>query len=116
MAYVQNLYAFSDTAIVAQIAEYIKQRRLDKNKTQQELADEAGINRTTLAQLEKGGNFSMLTFIQVLRALGELYHLSELKYEPQISPLKLAEMEMSKRYRATKSKKGSTTDKPKSDW
>lgn len=114
MAIYQNLFALSDTAIVMQIAEYIKQTRLNKNKTQQQLADEAGINRTTLTQLEKGGNFSILTLIQVLRALGELNRLAELKFEPQISPMQLAEIEMGKRYRA--SKKTDTKAKPKSDW
>lgn len=116
MGYNVDLYAFSDTAILAQIAEFVKQRRLQKNKTQQDLATEAGINRTTLSQLEKGGNFSVLTLIQVLRALGELNRLQDLKFEPQISPMKLAEIEMSKRYRATRSTGPKTDPKPKSDW
>lgn len=116
MTYNIDLYAFSDTAILRNIADFVKQTRLFQNKTQQQLADEAGINRSTLAQLEKGNNFSVITLIEVLRSLGELNRLQDLKYEPLISPLKLAEIEMAKTYRARPKKKQSIKKTLKSNW
>ena len=113
-----NIKSSSDAAIVSNLGAYIKHHRLEQNKSQQQLADEAGINRSTLVDFEKGMRANLLTFIQLLRALNLLEVLEHFKVTPQISPLKLAELEHQKRRRASKTK---STVKPlvkkkKSDW
>lgn len=106
--------ALSDNAVLEKIGSYIKHKRLTQNKTQQQLATEAGINRTTLLDLEQGKRANLLTFIQVLRALQLLDTLKTFEIETQISPILLAEMQQ--KYRKRASKKSPKNNKPTSDW
>lgn len=107
-------YGMSDPALIEMIGDFIKQTRLSKNKTQQEIATLAGVNRSTLVQLEKGKGGTLLTFIQVLRAMDLLHLLEVFAYEEVISPLMVAEMQMNERKRASKNK--NVKQYPKSTW
>lgn len=109
-----NIYSKSDLYYTELIGEFVRSSRLSQNKTQQQLADEAGINRTTLVQMEKGKPVNLMSLIQVLRILKKLHIFSELEVKPQLSPLMLAEIEHKYRQRASpvRDKK----EKPKSDW
>jgi len=106
--------ANSDRNIIEQIGGFIRDARLSQNKTQQELATAAGINRTTLSQLEKGESVNLLSLIQVLRSLKRLDVLKLMEPKLEISPLKLAELEQKQRQRA--SKKSDRPEPQKSDW
>lgn len=106
--------AKSDTAIMVNMGSYIKHHRLEQNKTQLQLAAEAGINRSTLVELEKGKSGSLITFIQVIRALNHLHVFNLFEVAPKISPIQLAKLEQSKRQRASKVKLNK--QKPKSTW
>ncbi len=116
MTEIANIYqiAQSDSALVNKIGLFIMQRRLEQNKTQSLLAEEVGINRSTLIELEKGKGSSLITLIQLLRALDQLHILTEFEIPLQISPIQLAEQELKKRKRASKTR--STETKPESDW
>lgn len=116
MSEITNIYASSqsDNAILKTLSSYIKHHRLEQNKSQSQLALEAGINRSTLIEFEKGKHGNLLTFIQLLRALNLLSVLNAFQISQQISPLLLAEAEMAKRKRASKTKP--TSKKPKSSW
>jgi transcriptional regulator with XRE-family HTH domain len=92
----------SDAAILKNIGEFIRHHRLSQNKTQNKLAEEAGINRTTLVEFEKGKRSNTITLIQLLRALDKLYVLENFEIKEQISPLKLAKIEKKKRKRASR--------------
>lgn len=107
-------YAISDPAILEALGAFIRKTRLEKNKTQQDIAFAAGINRSTLVQLEKGGGATLLSFIQVLRALEQLHLLQSFQKQTQISPLKLAAIEQQERKRARRQKQLSIPSK--SDW
>ncbi len=104
----------SDIAILKDIGAFIKHHRLEQNKSQGQLAVEAGINRSTLSEFEKGMPANILTLIQVLRALNLLHITKQFEVHQQISPIQLAEMEKAKRKRAAKTKKA--TAKTKSRW
>jgi transcriptional regulator with XRE-family HTH domain len=105
----------SDVAISGYIGAFIKQSRLNANMSQQQLATAAGVNRSTIVLFESGKqSVSLLTLIQILRALDLLQLLAVFDSKPQISPLVLAEQEMKLRKRATKSTLN--PKKPKSDW
>ena len=106
--------AMSDAAILKSIGEFIKQNRIEQNKTQAQLAFEAGINRATLSQVENGSKSNLLTFIQILRTLDLLYLFKDFQLKQQISPLQLAKLEQSKRKRAKKSNTKNT--ELKSNW
>lgn len=109
-----NWYAMSDMAIAELLGNFIKKTRLNQNKTQQDLADAAGIDRTTLVKMEKGNGGTLRSFIQVIRALEQIHLLENFEVKQELSPLRLAEIEMKKRQRA--SKKNSQKNKPKSAW
>jgi transcriptional regulator with XRE-family HTH domain len=92
--------ANSDAALIKTMGAFIRHHRLQQNKTQERLAAEAGIVRSTLSLFERGENTSMLVFVQLLRALKLLYLLQEFQVKPQVSPLQLAKLEQSRRIRA----------------
>ena len=110
----KNLSAMSDPVLLKNLGSFIKQQRLEQNKTQLQLATEAGINRTTLSLFEKGENISLMIFIQLLRALKLLHLLDEFQTRQQISPIQLAKLEKSTRLRAVRA--GKIIPKPKSEW
>ena len=109
-----NWYSMSDKALVETIGAFIKQHRLDQNRTQNEVAKQAGISRSTLSLLEKGETVTVPTLIQVLRVLELLHIMDSFQIHEQISPLQLAKLEQEKRVRA-RSKKESK-DNPESEW
>ena len=102
----------SDSAILKELAVFIKQVRLNKNYKQSELAEKAGIHRVTLSEFENGDrSISLLTFIELLRALNELELLEAFKTQATISPLVMAKLEANKRVRASSPRKKATKKK-----
>jgi transcriptional regulator with XRE-family HTH domain len=109
-----NWVAMSDTAIVGKIGEFIKNERLNSNKTQAQLAVEAGINRWTLSQIENGEPITLLSLIQILRALNRVQLLEIFTIQQQqMSPIELAKKDQQKRQRASST---DTNNIKKSDW
>lgn len=104
----------SDKALVETIGAFIKKHRLDQNRTQSEVAEQAGISRSTLSLLEKGETVTVPTLIQVLRVLELLHIMDSFQINEQISPLQLAKLEQEKRVRARGKK--TSTDNPESEW
>ncbi|TXC76047.1 helix-turn-helix transcriptional regulator [Luteibaculum oceani] len=90
----------SDKEIIEAIANYIKQRRLAKNITQQQLADDAGLNRWTISQAENGEALNTRSLIQILRALDALSLLNQFEWKEEISPLEYAKLKKQERQRA----------------
>lgn len=104
----------NDEALLAVIGQFIQETRLQQNKSQQQVATAAGINRSTLSQIENGHGGTLLSLIQILRVLDQISFLKVFKVEEKESPLYLAKMEMKKRRRSR------NTNDPKSyplpDW
>jgi len=109
-----SIYGMSDRAILQEIGRRLKRRRLEKNWSQQKLADTAGINRTTVSDIEQGSPCGILTLVGILRALDELDELNSFLPDPGISPLQLAKMKGKERRRA--SRQIADNKKGKSDW
>lgn len=100
----KDWYSMSEGAIIKEIATFLKQTRLRKNYTQEQLANKAGINRSTLSEIEHGRPVSLVTFIQVLRALDQLELLDRFTEKTLVSPLQMAKLEGKKRKRASTSR------------
>jgi len=100
-----NWVSMSDSTIVKTIGEYIKHSRLDQNKTQAQIAKEAGINRWTLSQIENGESITLASLIQILRALDLLQLLNIFTIEEKISPIEYAKLREKKRKRASSKNK-----------
>jgi len=101
---ITNLNNISDPAVVKEIGYRLKQMRLKKNITQDELAKISGLNRATISQLENGRAATLLTLVQVLRAMNKLDLLNILFEVPDISPLEMVRMKKQTRERATRKK------------
>ena len=112
---IKNWYGMSDSAILEVLGVFIQQSRLKQNKTQQEVSKLAGLNRSTMVQIENGGGGTLTSFIQILRGLKQLHLLKHFEIMQQISPMQLAKTEMNKRKRAS-SKNGSDNQKQSSSW
>ena len=95
-----TLLAQTDTSLMQLLGGFVKTKRLQLNKTQQQIADKAGVDRTTLLKLENGSGSNMLSFIQILRAIEELPVLKNFIINVPISPLLLAKLMKQKRQRA----------------
>ncbi|MGL1885488.1 MAG: helix-turn-helix transcriptional regulator [Reichenbachiella sp.] len=107
--------AMSDRAIVKALGVYLKAKRLELNKTQAQIANEAGLNRYTLGQLENGESINLITLIQILRALDEFHLLDGFQIEEKISPIEYAKLKKNKRQRAN-SPIDDKTDKEDLGW
>ncbi len=110
-----NWYAMSNPAILQLVGSFIQQARLQQNKTQQDIATAAGVNRSTIVQIENGSGGTLLSFIQILRALEQLQLFQSFEVRQQLSPLQLAKIDQMKRKRAS-GKTSIKIEKDKSDW
>ena len=76
MEKVNNIWSeSSDSALQAMLGQFIQQSRIRQNKSQQQVASAAGINRSTLSQIENGRGGTLLSLIQILRVLDQLSFL-----------------------------------------
>ena len=103
----------SDKALAKQIGAFIKYHRIEQGKTQDALAADAGISRSTLSLLERGETVNLSTLIQVLRVLDQLKVMNAFVVQETISPLELARLEKKKRKRATGKRSVTSTE---TDW
>ncbi len=94
--------AMSDKALAESIGTFVRHHRMGQNKTQDELANAAGISRSTLSLLERGETVTVSTLIQVLRVLDQLEVFNAFEVRETISPLALAKQQKEKRQRARK--------------
>lgn len=109
-----SLYGMSDRAILREIGYRLKRKRLEKNLSQQRLAELAGLNRTTIGEVERGSPFSVLTLVQILRALNALEEFDSFLPDPGLSPLQLAKMKGKERRRA--SPQSTNSNEGEFDW
>lgn len=61
-----NWNSMSDDAISKQIGNFIRHHRVEQNKTQDELAKDAGISRSTLSLMERGETVTVASLIQMV--------------------------------------------------
>ncbi|MCK5821141.1 MAG: helix-turn-helix transcriptional regulator [Bacteroidales bacterium] len=105
-----NWTSMSDKALVKNIGVFIRHHRMEQDKTQNTLAAEAGISRSTLSLLERGETVTLATLIQVLRVLDQLQVISAFDVQESISPLALAKLQKEKRKRASGKKEEKADD------
>lgn len=110
-----NWEAMTDDRILKQIGVFVKHHRMQQNKTQAVLAEDAGISRSTLSLLERGETVTVATLIRVLRVLDQLQIMDVFVITQHQSPLALAKAEKKKRQRVALPKK-KKTDNENIDW
>ena len=81
----------TEAAVLAELGARLERRRLDLDRTQAELAREAGVSLNTVRRLEDGASVQLANWIRVLRALGLGRGLAQLVPAPEPRPLDLLE-------------------------
>ena len=100
----ENFSLMSDKAIMEVIGHFVQWHRLNQNKSQEQVAEAAGISRSTLSLLERGEKVRIDSFIQVLRVLDLLYIIDVFQIKEQISPLEYAKLGKKQRKQASPKK------------
>lgn len=97
----KKLYSNSNKELVRMWGEKLKEYRLEENLSQSGLAEKAGMGRNSIAEIEKGRNFSVGSLIAILRVLNRLESLEHFfkKRTPELSPMEIFEREQNKRKR-----------------
>jgi transcriptional regulator with XRE-family HTH domain len=97
-----NSVSLNDQVLTAKFGKFVLHHRIQQNKTQEEVAKAAGISRSTLSLIERDGQTTLSTFIQVLRVLNLLYVMDTFEVSDEISPLAYAKMKKKAKKRASK--------------
>lgn len=99
---------FSDNAVLTEFGKRIAGTRLNNNWTQAELANKAGVSKSTVEHIEKGQSTQLLNMVKILRALGFLNQFISIIPELGPSPMELLmqskNLQKNKRKRASKPK------------
>ena len=91
----------SDEAVLKEMGNRIAQYRLNLDKSQALLAQEAGVSHRTLIRAEHGQSVQASSFIRILRALQLIENLDALIPEPAVSPVQRLKMQGKQRQRAS---------------
>ena len=90
----------SSERIVDALGKRLEQLRLSRNITQAELAQQAGVSRSTLTRMADGRGISLDSFVRVIQALDLTDHLAALLPDPAVRPVERARREGVERKRA----------------
>jgi len=90
-----NAWFISDKEFLEKIGEKLKFLRKQKKISQTELSSKTGMSRTSISDMEKGKNFTFLSFINYLRAINALNKLDSFLTENEtvISPITLHKLQ-----------------------
>lgn len=106
-----DFYTMSDKAIETELGKRLRALRLQKNVTQQSLAEATRLSLNSIKALEAGRS-KLSTLIAVLRELDALEQLAHFAPDPGISPLQLARMQGKPRERASGRRNQDDKDEP----
>jgi transcriptional regulator with XRE-family HTH domain len=102
----------TDEALLVEMGSRFARARLDRNLTQAQLAELAGISKRTLERLESGSVATQMSgFIRVCRALQVLDRFELLLPESTPSPMEQLRLQGRKRRRAAPKKAKKTPSK-----
>lgn len=107
--------SMTDIAIAAEIGERIEQMRLERNLTQQQLADHIGLSRVSYRHLV-AGNGKFINVIAVLRVLDQLALVEQFVPETIFSPMEQLKLKGKQRQRASKRRDVISESDEGADW
>jgi len=115
--FIMNFDSMTNRAIAQEIGQRIDQLRLERNITQQQLADEIGVSRVSYRQLAKGAA-KFENIIAALRALGRLDLIEQFIPETTFSPMAQLKSKGKQPQRASSQRDETANDQNKKelDW
>ncbi len=105
----------TEDAILAETGRRIARCRLDKQLTQADMAEQAGVSKRTVERIEAGASAQMSTIIRILRVLDLLQGLDRLIPQSTPGPMDLLKLKGKIRQRAS-SKRGPIKSNKKWSW
>lgn len=108
--------ALTDDAVLAELGTRLSRTRLNRNLTQQQLAEQAGVGRRQVQSIERGDSVTTPILIRVIRALDLLDAIDALIPAPAPSPIELVKLHGRARRRATGSRATSGQNDPEKPW
>ena len=94
----------TDDALLVELGAGLERARLERNLSQAQVAEQAGISKSTLERLEGGSSSQLANLIRVLRALDLLEGLNQLLPETPFSPIEQLKLRGKTRQRASSPK------------
>jgi transcriptional regulator with XRE-family HTH domain len=91
----------TDDAVLEELGSRLSRARLERDLTQQQLAQEAGISVDTVRRLERKQSITLTALLRILRALGQLDVLDLVLQAELPSPIEQLERERRRRQRAS---------------
>lgn len=102
----------TDRVILNELGGRLAAARLDRNLTQTQLAEQAGVSKSTVQRLESGSVATQLSgFIRVCRVLNLVERFDMLVPEPVPSPIEQLRLRGRKRQRASAKRKAKAAPK-----
>ena len=110
-------YAMSDYSISHEIGIALRNLRLQQDLTQKQLGENAGLSRSAISEMENGKTAtSLLTIIQVLRALQKLNLLDDLQNSIHLQITREAKSNRTIRSRATSTQYKKSKEETEWEW
>ncbi len=104
MGNIMKLENMSPASIAEELGNRLKQARLNADLTQAEVASQAGLNRRTILNAEKG-KVQLENLVAILVSMEMAEQLNMFLPVQEISPVQLAKLKGRERQRASRSKK-----------
>ncbi len=98
-----NFDSMTNQAVVQELGRRIEQLRLERNLTQQAVADEVGLSRVSYRRLE-AGEAKLINVVAVLRVLGQVGLLNQAIPDTVFSPMEQLKFQGKQRQRASGSR------------
>ena len=86
-------YFMTNEALLQYVGKQMRQMRINARLSQQQLAERAGVSRSTITQVENGKGMKMESVIAILRVLNKLEILNNFETQALVSPLLIAKQE-----------------------
>ena len=91
----------SSELIISTLCKRLDEIRLSRNISQTDLAEDAGVSRSTMTRMADGKPISLDSFVRVMIALRLTDHLAALLPDPSIRPIERVQMDGTERQRAS---------------
>ena len=91
----------SSEVVIEALGKRLDEIRLSRNIAQSDLAEEAGVSRSTLSRLSDGKPVSLDSFVRVMQALRLGDHLAALLPDPSVRPVDRVRLDGAERKRAS---------------
>jgi len=94
----------TDEAVLVELGSRFARSRLDRQLTQSDVAEQAGVSKRTVERIEAGASAQLSSIIRLLRVLDLLPNLELLLPEAKPSPMDLLKRKGKQRQRASSRK------------